>query len=135
MKDFLQKISPEWPLRIGLGLMYIYSGVDILRHPSAWLWAVRLLPDWLEVIPKLIGPERFLFLQGLGEIFLAFLLLAWFLPRKFLFAGAVITTLEMAGILLFVGLDAVTFRDIGLLGASVALVLMSSDAVIQREQR
>lgn len=123
-----KKISPEWLVRLGLGFMYIYSGADILRHPGSWTWAVRQLPDWIEWIPNVIGAERFLFLQGIGEIFLAFLLLAWFLPRKLLFIAAIITSAEMVIILLLVGLDAVTFRDIGLLGASLALVLMTLES-------
>ena len=105
--------------------MYVYSGADIIRHPSAWYWAVRQLPDALEKILTLFGINAFLFMQGIGEVFLAFLFLAWFLPRKFVQIAAGISAVEMGVILLLVGLDSITFRDIGLLGAAVALVIMS----------
>ncbi|TSC77563.1 MAG: hypothetical protein G01um101433_528 [Parcubacteria group bacterium Gr01-1014_33] len=123
--NLLRKLNPEWALRLGLGLMYVYSGADIIRHPTGWYWAVRQLPDALEKILTLFGMNAFLFMQGIGEVFLAFLLLAWFLPRKFLQIAAGIAVLEMGAILLLVGLDSITFRDIGLLGAAVALIIMA----------
>ena len=125
MTNLLQRIAPEWPLRISLGVMYLYSGTDIIRHPTGWHWAIRQLPDVLERIVTLPGINNFLFMQGIGEIFLAFLLLAWFLPRKFLQIGAAIVVVEMVSILLFVGIDLQTFRDIGLLGAGAALLLIA----------
>ena len=105
--------------------MYLYSGTDIIRHPTGWYWAVRQLPDVLERIYILPGINNVLFIQGIGEIFLAFLLLAWFLPRKFLQLAAAVSAVELASILLFVGVDSITFRDIGVLGAAVGLLLIS----------
>lgn len=123
---FFEKIRPQWPLRLGLGLMYLYSGADIIRHPSAWYWTIRRLPDILERIITIPGIDRALFMQGVGEVFLGFLFLAWFLPRKFLSAAAGVAAAEMAAILLLVGLDSITFRDIGLLGAAAALAAVAS---------
>lgn len=126
MGDFLQKLKPEWPLRIGLGLMYVYSGYDIFVHPTAWYWALRPLPQFLHVlINNQIGINAYLRVQGVGEIILALLFLAWFLPRGVVRFASALAALEMALILWFVGIDAVTFRDIGLLGATVALFVIS----------
>ena len=129
MNKYLSKLTPEWSLRLGLGLMYVYSGVDILRHPTAWFWAVRPLFRYLplSVQASFTKPAvmiNFLRIQGVIEMLFAVILLAWFLPKRYAKWVAGLTTLEMAGILLLIPIDAVTFRDIGLLGAGLALFLI-----------
>ncbi len=129
MSKFINKISPEWALRMGLGVMYVYSGIDILRHPTAWYWAVRPL---FRFLPVAVQPSftrtsfvgNFLRVQGFAELLFAFILLAWFLNKKFPKWVAGFTALEMAAILLLIPIDAVTFRDFGLLGAGLALFLL-----------
>jgi hypothetical protein len=110
------KLTPEFFLRLGLGLTYAYSGYDILVHPTAWIWAIRALPIAIE-------PLVILQVQGVVELALAFLLLAWFVPKKFVKATALVVALEMFLIIFLVGLDAITFRDLGLLGAALALLV------------
>lgn len=129
MNKFLSKITPEWALRGGLGLMYIYSGIDIVRHPTGWYWAVRPLFRFLPIsmqasFTKPTFMINFLRIQGVIEIVFAVILLAWFLPKKYAKWVAALTTLEMAGILLLIPVDAVTFRDLGLLGGGWALFLI-----------
>lgn len=131
MNKFLSKITPEWSLRAGLGVMYLYSGIDILRHPTSWFWAVRPLFRFFpsSVQASFTQPSfmsNFLRAQGAVEILFALVLLAWFLPKKFARWVAGISVLEMAAILLFIPIDAITFRDFGLLGASLALFLLLS---------
>lgn len=134
MNKFLLKITPEWALRAGLGAMYVYSGIDIIRHPTAWHWAVRPLLKWFPTsiqasfgLPEVMN--RYLLSQGIVELVLAFILLAWFLPKFWVRWVALITTLEFAGILLLIPIDAITFRDIGLLGGGLALWLLLSRKV------
>src|SRR3989344_2892208 len=129
MSKFLSKLTPEWSLRAGLGVMYLYSGIDIVRHPTAWFWAVRPVLKWLPSgMQATLGQpafmKQFLLSQGILEIIFAVVLLAWFLPKKFAKWIAVLTTLEMAGILFLITIDAVTFRDFGLLGGGLALFLI-----------
>ncbi len=129
MKNFLDKISPEWSLRFGLGAMYLYSGIDILRHPTAWFWAVRPLFRYfpLSMQAQFTRPDfmkGFLMTQGWIELLFAFILIGWFLPKRVAMWVAGLTALEMAGILLIIPVDAVTFRDIGLLGGALALFLL-----------
>ncbi len=107
----------------------MYSGMDILRHPTAWFWAVRPILKWFPVsMQTTLGQpafmKKFLLSQGVIEIIFAFVLLAWFLPKKYAKWVAGLTTLEMAGILFLIPIDAVTFRDFGLLGGGLALFLM-----------
>ena len=123
MNDLLRKIDSSIPLRLGLGFMYLYSGYDIFMHPTAWKWAVTQLPDAIEAPIKMFGVIEFLRIQGATEILLGLIFLAWFLPRPFVRLAALISAVEMAAILLLVGIDTVTFRDIGLVGAGLALFL------------
>lgn len=129
MNKLLSKLTPEWSIRTGLGVMYIYSGIDILRHPTGWFWAVRPLfrffPASMQAsFTKPSFMINFLRIQGVIEIIFAVVLLAWFLPKKYAKWVAALTTLEMAAILFVIPIDAVTFRDFGLLGAGLALFLI-----------
>lgn len=109
--------------------MYLYSGIDILRHPTAWFWAVRPIFKWFPASMQvsLTQPafmKKFLMSQGALEVIFAIILLAWFLPKKYVAGVAGLTALEMAGILFLIPVDAVTFRDFGLLGGGLALFLI-----------
>lgn len=132
MTNFIKKINPEWPLRLSLGLMYLYSGMDIIRHPTAWYWAIRPVIKLAPVsFQALLGSQgflnKYLVFQGAIELILAFLLLAWFLPKKIVKFAAFLTSLEMAAILIFIPIDSITFRDIGLLGAAFTLFIILSN--------
>jgi uncharacterized membrane protein YphA (DoxX/SURF4 family) len=124
MKRIIQKISPEWVLRISLAVMYFYSGVDIMRHPSAWHWAIRPLPQFMQDIIQSIGIDTFLTIQGAIEVLFGIILILWFLPKVLSTIVALFSAVEMLAILIFTGIDAITFRDIGLLGASFALFII-----------
>lgn len=126
--NFFQKLNPGWPLRIGLGLTYLYSGYDLFVHPTAWVWAI---PFWLRgFIGSVVDIGSYLRFQGIIEIIFAVLLLGWFVARSVVRWVAFLATLEFAAILLLAFLPfsetnfTVTFRDIGLLGASLALFIL-----------
>lgn len=132
---FLQKISAEWSLRLGLGFMYLFSAYDIFAHPTAWYWAIRPLPQFLQVIiNNQIGIDNYLRIQAVGELALAMFFLLWFLPRWVVRFASALAALEMFLILLLVGIDAITFRDIGLLGAAAALFVMKWEVKIENEK-
>jgi uncharacterized membrane protein YphA (DoxX/SURF4 family) len=119
--DFLKKISPWLVLRLGLGAMFLYSGYSLVTTPRAWLWAVELAPQFLQDIIESVGTDLFLRGQGVIELAVALVFLGWFLPRRVVLVASVVASLEMFSILLFVGVNSETFRDIGLLGGTVAL--------------
>jgi len=104
--------------------MYLYSGIDIVRSPNSWTWAVRSLPGFANQIVTNLGVEKFLYIQGVSEIIFAVLLLGWFMPKKIIKYIGLFSAIEMAAIALLVGVDAITFRDIGLIGPGLALFLM-----------
>lgn len=122
--NFLQRIKPEWALRLGLGLMYLYSGYDLFYNPRHWY---GFIPQWFS---GLLGGElsvinAYLRLQGAGEFIIGLLFLAWFSGVRGVRLASALAALEMALILLFVGIDPITFRDIGLLGGAIAILIMS----------
>ncbi len=122
----LRVLKPEWALRLGLGAMYLYSGYDFIANPQHWYGFV---PQWFSraIVPAVFPSiDTYLRFQGAGEFLLGFLFLAWFLPRSVLKLAAAAAALEMALILYFVGIDPITFRDIGLLGAALALFVVIS---------
>jgi hypothetical protein len=126
--SMLKKISPEWSLRLTLGLMYLYSGIDLIRHPTAWHWAI---PYWLKQLVSSVLPlNTYLALQGGIEILFALVFFAWFLNLKVVKLTALLASIEFLVILILAFLPwseanfLITFRDIGLLGASSALYLL-----------
>ncbi|MBI3495384.1 hypothetical protein HY065_02045, partial [Candidatus Berkelbacteria bacterium] len=103
--------------------MYLYSGYDLITNPQHWYGFV---PRWFsQAVAQLAPIETYLRLQGAAELALGILFLAWFLPRFGVRMASILAVGEMALILLFVGVDPITFRDIGLLGATAALFLLS----------
>jgi len=68
--------------------------------------------------------ESYLRLQGAAELTMAFILFAWFLNHNFVKAVAVVSIVEFAFILLFAPQFSITFRDIGLLGAALTLLII-----------
>lgn len=121
--NFLQKIHPEWILRLGLGLMYLYSGYDFLYNPQHWYGFV---PKWFsQSVTQIVSIESYLRFQGVVELAMGLLLLTWFSGRIGVIIASSVAALEMALILLFVGIDLITFRDIGLLGAALALLIIT----------
>ncbi|MBI3421199.1 MAG: hypothetical protein HY006_03985 [Candidatus Sungbacteria bacterium] len=102
--NLLKKISPEWPLRLGLGLMYLYSSYDIFYNTQQWK---SYIPPWLfHLITPIISLDLFLKVQAIGEFVLALLLIAWFSGTRGVRVAAVLATVEMAFILLLWALTA-----------------------------
>lgn len=127
---FLRRLNAEWALRFSLGGLYLYSSINILQYPSRWMWAVQDLPDVIQrFIASIFGSgaagiERFLHIQGLVELVLAAIFLLPFMPHLMVRWAGLISTIEMASIVLLVGVSVATFRDIGLIGPGLALFLM-----------
>jgi len=118
----LRNIKSEWALRIGFCLMYLYSGSDLFTRPEHWY---GFAPQWfIDMVTRIMPFDSYLKIQGVGELVIAFVCIAWFLPRIFVRIGSILNVIEMAGILLLSGIDTITFRDIGLLGGGIALLLL-----------
>ena len=75
MLPLLKKIQPEWVLRLGLGLTFLYSGADLFYHPENWL---GFIPVWFtESVGTILPAGVFLRVQGVGEFVLGLLFLAY----------------------------------------------------------
>jgi len=120
---YIKNLQPIWFLRVGLGMMYLYSGFSLFSHPERWL---GFLPQWfLDILSLVMTTENYLRTQGVAEMMVGFVFLAWFLKNGSVLLGATIfSILEMFFIVIFVGVDLITFRDIGLLGAAVSLLAL-----------
>ena len=134
MKVSLNNASAEWMLRIFLALTYFYSGFDLFRHPTSWHWAVSSLRDVVEMPIRSLGIDAYLRFQGASEILFATVFLSWFLPRRIVMWVALLTALEMAGVLALGRIDQQTFRDFGILGAALALSILTRQHASSREQ-
>lgn len=124
---FFERISPEWPLRLGLGLMYLYSGYKLFYFPQNWYGFV---PQWFsQTVTSVISINTYLRFQGIAEFIIGLLFLSWFSGMRGIQLAALFAIGEFLLILIFVGIDLITFRDIGLLGAATTLLI-----IIRQEQ-
>jgi cytochrome c-type biogenesis protein len=107
-----QKVS-NLVLRYGLALTYIYSGYDLITNSRSW---ASFVPYWFSnLLP--VDALTYLQFQGAVELLLALAFITGFALRPAAFLAA----LEMVSILLLYGIDAVTFRDVAILGGALAL--------------
>lgn len=104
-------------LRYAVGGVFLWFGIDKFLHPDAWLgWA----PAWILVIVPLESPVM-MFLQGMVETGLGLALVAGVLVRP----AAILTTAMLFMIAVNIKWTETTVRDIGLLGASLAVLVMA----------
>jgi hypothetical protein len=117
------KIRPEWPLRLGCGCVNLYAGFFLLTDPARFH---TYAPGWLSRVANAVASvDAYLRLQGAGEVMIAIGLLGWFFPRWCVRLASTLLTVAMMLILLFVGGDVVLFRNIGILGAALSLLISS----------
>ncbi len=119
----IKNLNPLIFLRLGLGLTYLYSGYDLFFNPQHWYGFV---PSALyKLFTTLPAIDNYLKFQGLAELAIGTLFLCLFNKTWTVKIASVLTTVEMVLILLFVGIDPITFRDIGLLGGALTLLFIS----------
>lgn len=109
-------LSPVFLIRLGLGLVFIYAGVYKLFDPASW---AGFIPHWFT---RIISGDVFLPLLGVFELILGVMLIL----RLYLALVSLLAFSELFIILLVYGISDTTFRDFGLLMATLALFLMCS---------
>jgi len=108
---------------MGCGCVNLYAGFFLLTNPAHFYTYV---PGWLSRVANTVASvDVYLRLQGIGEVMIAIGLLGWFFPRWCVRVASTLLTAEMMLILLFVGVDRVLFRNLGLLGAALSLLIIS----------
>jgi hypothetical protein len=102
-------------LRIGLALVFLYAALDSLKEPLIW---TGYLPGFMTSVFKPVMAVRILAVYEL-------LLAAWLLSGKYKKYAALVCSLTLAGIIAANTKQLIiTFRDIGLLFAALALFFL-----------
>lgn len=119
MLRFMNKMEKTsyFILRIGLAVTFLWIGVLILKEPTAWggylqPWAVKLLP---------VSLDQAMFGTAVLDIVIGVFLLVGYWTWLAALAGALHITI----VLVTSGITDITARDIGLLAASLALLMDS----------
>jgi hypothetical protein len=107
-------------IRLGLAFAFLYAAISSFQNPQSWL---GFLPDWLtEASP--ISPEAMLHAMSVVEIFLAL----WLLSGKLVkYAGLASALLTASIVAVDLNQLLITFRDIPIITASLALVFLDGD--------
>lgn len=116
----LTKQKPDLPsllLRMGLAFVFLFAGIASLQQPLEWEGYVP------HVVSSMLGITNGLRVIAIGEIILGM----WLLTGKYAKYAAAVSALMFAGIIL-VNLNQllITFRDIGLLFAALALYFLET---------
>ncbi|MFB6181615.1 MAG: hypothetical protein ABEJ24_01835 [Candidatus Magasanikbacteria bacterium] len=102
-------------LKITVGITFIWIGVMITIEPGVWK---GFFPEFLL---QLEYSQELMFVFGVFDFLLGlFLVIDRFTPVVSLLAS-----LHLLGILIFYGIDSITIRDVGLLGATICIFLFS----------
>ena len=105
-------------LRVGLAVAFLYAGIASLRAPLEW---IGFLPA---IVTKLVAPMIAIRLIAVYELVLA----AWLISGRYTRYAALISAVTLSGILLGnLNELIVTFRDVGLFFASLALFFLADD--------
>ncbi len=103
-------------LRLGLAVTFVWIGFFIGQDPESWgtgfikPWAQELLPVPLGEVMKA---------TAVLDIVVGLVLLT----RKYGWIAGAVGALHLLGVLIVAGVDAITIRDVGLLGATLAFTL------------
>jgi uncharacterized membrane protein YphA (DoxX/SURF4 family) len=103
-------------LRIGLGGVFLWFGIDKFFHGSAWQ---HYIPGWF---PMLIPAPTFIFLLGVVETIVG----AFVLFGLFTRIAAVVAALMLIPIIISLGYNEIGVRDFGLLFLALGVSVLGS---------
>ncbi|HWZ66093.1 MAG TPA: DoxX family membrane protein [Patescibacteria group bacterium] len=113
-KDTGQKFASLF-LRVGLSVVFAYAAIDSLIHPSDWIGYLPHLPI------NIIDSDKLLKAVSVYQL----VLVLWLLSGKLTRYAALLSALTLAGIIFSnLSLLAISFRDVGLLFAALALAFL-----------
>ncbi|OHB16831.1 MAG: hypothetical protein A2913_00635 [Parcubacteria group bacterium RIFCSPLOWO2_01_FULL_40_65] len=98
--------------------VFLWFGIDKFINPEYWVNA--WLPSWFQGILAGLGIENlnFIYINGISEIVIGL----GFLFNLFIKLFAFLTILFLLFVIFSFGLNEVTVRDVGLIGAALALL-------------
>ena len=105
-------------LRVGLAVVFLYAAISSFTNPN----------DWIGYLPQLakdhVSPNLLIAIFAVYELLLAL----WLLSGKFTKYAALLVAFTLFGIIVFnYSLFAITFRDVGLIFAALALYFLDSN--------
>ncbi|MEW5805167.1 MAG: hypothetical protein AB1721_00325 [Patescibacteria group bacterium] len=107
-------------LRVGLGIVFFWIGVLILKEPELWAGFIRL--QFREFLPESISLSGLMIGTAIFDLVIGFLfLIDWQIWLASLFGGA-----HLLVVIFVAGINETTIRDIGLLAGALALLVESS---------
>lgn len=111
--------NSQLAIRIGLAIVFLWFGIDKFIQPQYWLdaWVPAFVQDFATSIH--IGGRDLINLAGIFEVIVALSLLTGFFMRYLAAAAAVF----LVSIIAVHGFNEVIIRDIGLVGALIALII------------
>ncbi len=113
----MQRKWSLWILVLSQAFVFAWFGIDKFIHPLLWM---DFLPDWMS---GLLGMSKQTWLSVLGVLEIIMALLVVTPVRRVRQLGASLMSLHLLGIVWDIGLTDVGVRDVGLLGAALALAL------------
>ncbi len=99
-------------LRVGVGSTLIWAAYRSILTPNDW---IGFVPNW---VITFLSKEVFLTAHGFFELIVGTILIAGIWPRLV----SALAFLDLSSILIFYGVDDITFRDIGLALAAIVLL-------------
>lgn len=102
-------------LRLGLGITFLWISLMIFQNPEAWSGYIK---PW--VANLLLLPINQVMI---GNAFLDMIIGLLLLCNFFTWQAATLGTIHLVGVLVVSGITDITVRDIGLLAASLALMI------------
>lgn len=102
-------------IRIGLAIVFAYAAINAFQEPAAW---IGFIPGFSS---QFIDPKVALDLISVTQLGLAI----WLITGKYVKYSAAISVALLGGIMIFnPDTFLITFRDIGLIAAAVALIFL-----------
>ncbi len=116
---FLSQRYSFLALRLGLAVVFLWFGIDKFIHPSYWInaWVPVGFISFLSHIH--VSAQSFIFLNGIFEILVGISLLTQIFIKIF----SILAIIFLLGVLVAVGLNEITIRDLTMIGALVSVVL------------
>jgi uncharacterized membrane protein YphA (DoxX/SURF4 family) len=105
-------------LRIGLGIPFFWFGIDKFFNPIFW---ARFIPEYMKsLIP--ISINSFMYLQGTIEVLVGIFLIIGLFTRITSYLSSIILIV----VIISVGFNNISLRDVGLLSISISLIYLNS---------
>ena len=108
-------------LRIGLGVVFFWFGVDKFLNPVFW---ASFVPQYINSILP-ISMNLFIYLQGIIEAIIGLFIIIGLFTRISSFLAAIILVV----IIISLGFNDVTVRDFGLLSIAIYLIFTGAGSL------